>query len=145
MIPEHGQHVKCVLRTGALAEGIVEVWSPDEVLLYSLDGESILIITHPREDIMLIKIILGQPEDDRQLVTESEAPPNELEKQFQQVHQAPSSVDDNLRLKKMADLKIMLAEQERKIVAQKMTDHHIGEVRKVTYGYPGPDKKSRPE
>ena len=140
MIPEHGQHVKCVLRTGALAEGIVEVWSPDEVLLYSLDGESILIITHPREDIMLIKIILGQPEDDRQLVTESEAPPNELEKQFQQVHQAPSSVDDNLRLKKMADLKIMLAEQ-----AQKMTDHHIGEVRKVTYGYPGPDKKSRPE
>ena len=135
MIPQAGQHVKCVLRTGAIAEGIVENWYQNEVQLISLDGESLLIITHPEEDIMLIKILIKSKSE----ILKVPVTKTELQQEFQTVYEQPSN--DDLRVKKMADLKIMMAEQEKKIITEKMKDHHVGEVKKVAYGYPGPDKK----
>lgn len=136
MIPQVGMHVKCILRTGAIAEGIVENWYQNEVHLTSLDGESLLVITHPDEDIMLIKIIL---KSSTQLPEPTLVPKMKLQDEFQIVYEQPSNSD--LRIKKMAELKIMMAEQEKRILTEKMKDHHVGEIRKVTYGYPGPNKK----
>lgn len=135
MIPQAGQHVKCVLRTGTMAEGIVEEWNNNVVQLRSLDGESILIIPHPNEDIMLIKIVLGKPKDHVEEIKEkSTENKSELEEKFQTIYEQPS--DDNLRTKKMVELKILMIEQDKKIVADKLKDHRIGDTRKVEYGQP---------
>jgi hypothetical protein len=144
MIPQVGQHVKCLLRTGVLAEGIVEDWGERTVQLRSLDEENILIITHPNDDIMLIKVVLNTHQSAAEKVAEKirragpERPVPEsadLKQKFQEVYDSPS--DDDLRLKELADLKIMLIEQEKKIIADKLKSHHIGPVNKAKYGYPG--------
>jgi hypothetical protein len=139
MIPQDGQYVKCILKNGAVVEGYVEEWIQNEVQLRSIDGESIMIITHPEEDIMLIKIMLDKQES---IETPVNSPPparTDLEQEFEETYNQPSN--DDLRVKKLAELKIMLVEQDKKIITDKMKDHRIGEVKKVMYGYPGPDKK----
>ena len=102
MIPQIGQHVKCVLRTGAMAEGIVKFWE-NTVQLQSLDGESILIIPHPADDIILIKVLLFDKEKKiNKPIIESKT---ELDLQFKETVALPA---DNLRNKKLAELKILL-------------------------------------
>lgn len=139
MIPEVGQHVKCLLKGGAVAEGIVEEWFNNYVKLRSCDGTGIFIIHHPNEDIVLTKIIL---DDDIANYKEPAEPPSQpssaLEAQFLQTLQEPVS---NLRTKKLAELRVELAKQDRKIIADKLKDHHISEVKKVQYGVPGFLKK----
>lgn len=145
MIPEIGQHVKCLLRNNSLVEGIVKYWNTDRIELQSLDEKSILIIPHPEQDIMMIKILLENISDKEN--SQKLNPPNhafysaELEKQIQETYDLPS--DDPRRIKTIAELKIMLAEQEKKIIVEKMKEHHLGDVRKVQYGYPGLNKKPR--
>lgn len=124
MTPQKGQHIKCILRNNLVVEGIVEFWSDDKSILRSLDGANISIIQHSAQDIVVIKIILK----------ESSQIKNELETKFDEVYQQPS--EDTLRLKNMAELKILMIEQEKKIIAEKIKDHHIGEVKKVNYGQP---------
>ena len=146
MMPKEGQHVKCVLRTGAMAEGIVEEWFNNVVQLRSLDGESVLIIPHPNEDIMLIKIILDSPktqaeEIKEKIIKKSSKNNTELEERLLEAYKQPS--DDNLRIKKMAELKVLMVEQEKKIIAEKLKDHRIGDTRKVEYGQPEFYKKPR--
>lgn len=121
MTPTTGQHVKCILRNGAIAEGIVEEWYNNVVQLKSLDGESVLIITHPAEDIMLIKIILDKPEE----VEEVPEPPQDLpalEKRFEEAREAtdPHDIDS---VKSLAELRIELNKQERRIIADKLREH----------------------
>lgn len=136
MIPKEGQHVKCILRTGAIAEGIVEEWFNNHVQLKSLDGESILIITHPAEDIMLIKIIL-EPKTQAEEVSDKIRAKSALEQKFEEVRQNhdPNNADDR---KTLAQLRVELAEQERKIVSEKLKDHTATQIPKATrYHYPG--------
>lgn len=144
MTPQPGQHVKCILRNGAMAEGIVEEWFGNVVQLKSLDGESVLIITHPAEDIMLIKIILDKkPEEEQNLPTEEGA--DEFVKQFAEADAShdPTNPDDR---KSLAELRIELIKQERKIIAEKLKNHRPSSgPGKVQYGYPGLNKKPSPQ
>lgn len=153
MNPQKDQHVKCVLRNGAVAEGIVEEWTGSQVQLKSLDGESILIITHPAEDIMLIKIILTTPTVE-EIAAELEHEKTELEQRFEETRQVhdPNNPDDR---KTLAQLRIELAKQDRKIIAEKLKEHkptqapgktryHYPGVQTGNYGYPGSGKKPRP-
>ena len=126
MIPQIGQHVKCILRAGVVAEGIVEEWGTT-AQLRSLDGENILIITHPTDDIVLIKITVKSPIKNKIS--------SNLENEFKEIHDQPSNND--LRLKQMVELKALLLEQEKKIITDKLKDHSIGEVKKAKYEYPG--------
>lgn len=155
MTPKTGQHVKCILRNGAVAEGIVVEWLASEVQLRSLDAESILIITHPAEDIILIKIITGMPKIDLPLVDEVTdttdvvtsqifyTAKDELEQRFQEASKLPS--DDPERIKTLAKLRIMMAEQDKKILSEKVRNHYPSETRKIKYGYPGFIKKPSPK
>jgi hypothetical protein len=143
MIPKLGQHVKCILRNGAIAEGIVQSdWMNSIVQLLSLDGESVIIIPHPNEDIMLIKIVLDKPKSEviKEKIIKKQTH-SDLEKELQKVYEQPSG--DDLRTKKMAELKVLMAEQEKKIIADKLKDHRIGDTRKVEYGQPEFYKKPR--
>jgi hypothetical protein len=132
MIPQANQQVKCILKNGALVEGFVQEWSDQEVILRSLDGESILIVTHPREDIVLIRILLEIPEN----IEQPAKVKTELEEQFQQAYEEPSG--DDLRTKRLAELKVLLLKQEKKIVAEKLKDHNLSQSPGLTqYHYPG--------
>lgn len=128
-----GQHVKCILRTGAMAEGIVEEWD-DNIQLRSLDGESLLIIPHPDQDIMLIKVILPPRTDEPKIPKETVIVKNKEISAYEEIMELPT--EDPLRLKKLAELKIMMTEQEKKIIAEKAKSHSISETKKVQYGYP---------
>lgn len=154
MTPEKGKHVKCILRTGVSVEGIVQEWYNNVVQLLSLDGESILIIPHPGEDIMLIKILIDMPEIDLPLTDEVtdtvdveisdgvrvvEHEISGLERKFQAAKNLPT--DDPNKAKTLAELRIMMAEQEKKIISHKVRNHYPSETRKVQYGYPGFVKK----
>lgn len=144
MTPQVGQHVKCILRNGAIAEGIVEEWYNNIVQLKSLDGESALIITHPSEDIMLIKVFLEkavEPESEGE-----DLPSEEDVKNFESsFDNPPVDYEKPDELKSLAQLRIEYAKQERKIIAEKLKEHRpsIPGPGKVQYGYPGLGKKPR--
>jgi hypothetical protein len=133
MIPQKGQHIRCLLRNNLIIDGIVESWSDAKSVLRSLDDASVSIIQHSAQDIVVIKIILREPEKVK----------GDLSAQFTEQLAKPS--DDEFRLKNMAELKTLLNEQEKKIIAEKLKDHHVGDVKKVAYGQPGFFKKPRPE
>lgn len=144
MIPKTGQHVKIVFRNGTVTEGIVEGWFNNVVQLKALDGESNLIITNPEQDIMLIKVWDEKFEEPQPEPTMPEPPRWEdeekanystesLRKEFQErlygkdqtfeeaaATHDPSNPDDR---KSLAELRVELAKQERKIIAEKLREH----------------------
>lgn len=136
MIPETGQHIKCLLRNNIFVEGILEEWFANMVKLKSLDGKSIIVITDPK-DIMMFKVFLEKPEKEIEEFSEFTVPipPTELEQEFQSVYEQPS--DEPTRTKSLAELRVLMAEEERQNIVNKLRSHHIGETRKVKYGYPG--------
>lgn len=125
MNPQKGQQVKCVLRNNLIIDGIVESWTDNKSVLRAKDGSSVSVIQHTDQDVVIVKILFKEPVQMKQ----------DLEAQFEQEWEKPS--EDELRLKNLADLKSMMIEQEKKIVANKLREHHIEEVKKVTYGQPG--------
>lgn len=130
MITE-GTRVKVLLRNNTIVDGIVQEWG-ETIKLQSLNDQSYMIILHPKEDIILIKVF---PENSsEEIVTVSEEVQTELEQQFQQVLEQPS--EDSSRLKSLAELRELLVSQERQIIANKLKQHHIGQPRKVEYGSP---------
>lgn len=155
MNPETGSHVKIILKNNTVVEGIVEEWFGNYVKLKSLDGKSAMIIPHPNEDIMLIKIFLdAEPHSSENYKskedykTEAHTPnylqeEADIEAKFQAALNLPS--DDPTRIKTLAELKKMKNDLERKIFSEKVKNHYIDGTRKVQYGYPGFFKKSSPK
>lgn len=135
MILQSGQRVKCILRNGTTVEGVVDEWYGNEAQLRSFDGKSILIITRPAEDIMLIKIILEDPEE-KENILPPKYPAKEVEQNPIETTHDVYNVDHN---KSLAELKIDLAAQERRIIAEKLREHRpsIQGAGKVAYEYPG--------
>jgi hypothetical protein len=126
MIPQKGQHVQCLHRLGGTVEGIVEKWSEEESILRTLDGKHILLIPKTAEDIRLIKISLPE-----KTVPEIK---NAIKEKLNEVQQPTGDPEaDAFNLK---ELRKMVIEQEKKIIADKIKEHHIGDVKKVTYGFP---------
>lgn len=136
MTPPDKSHVKILLKNNATVEGIVQEWGTN-IKLRSLDDQSYMIIPHPESDIVLIKVFHSDTFEEKEkieIVSEEEIK-TELEQQFQQVVKQPS--DDPTRHKSLAELKVLLANQDRQIIANKLRSHHLGETKKVEYGYPG--------
>lgn len=140
MKPEIKQRIKCLLTNGTLVEGIIENWTDEEVVLLSLDGESLLILPQPQRDIMLIKIVL----DDKEKIKPVEKPKpklpqSELHKQFEEVLALPS--DTPGRIETLAELRKQLTEADKAIVARKLKEHHIGNTRLTEYTNPYAPRK----
>lgn len=123
-----GRHIKIILKNNIIVEGIVEFWADKDCLLKSLDDDSIFLIPNPNSDIIMVKMF-NKSKKPIQIETEKKS---ELEKKFEETYEKPS--DDDLRLKNLAELKSELIEQEKKIIANKLKNHHIGEIKKVQYG-----------
>jgi hypothetical protein len=134
-----GQHVKCFLRNSAVVEGIVIEWDKT-IELQSLDRKSILIIHHPDEDIILTKMLLSE---------ETHQNVQSLEQAFKKLPTTEEVAEDEkldpmtLQAKSAAELRIELAKQERKILVEKLKDHHLGQTQRVEYGQPKFIKKAQ--
>lgn len=129
-------HVKILLRNNTIAEGVVQEWS-NIVKLKSVDDQSYMIILHPEEDIILIKVFLENSLEEKIKTIfkeDSEEVKTELEQKFQQTIDQPS--DETARHKSLAELRVLLSQQERQIIANKLRQHHLGQAKKVEYGYP---------
>ena len=122
MFPEVGEHVKCLLVNNTLIEGCVMLWGVNSVKLKSLDGDSVFIIHNSDRDIVMTKVIINQPgaPPEPKIPVPLEGATN-LEKRWQETYNGPS--DDELRTKKLAELKVLMIEQEKKIIKDKMRTH----------------------
>jgi hypothetical protein len=151
MIVPSNSHVKILLKCNLLIEGIVQPGDDDTVItLLSLDNTNKFIIPRPKEDIVVIKVLLNKAPD-------AEAPPPKiivpekntettsttkikLEKDFDEVYKKPSA--DVLRTKTLAELRILMGNEDRQILINKLRSHHAGDLKKVKYDYPKFFKKS---
>ena len=138
MIPEPGQHVKCFMRSTMVLEGIVQEWADTQIVLKSIDDESILIVHHPADDIILTKVILTETQE----IVEDDAPPEPTEMQQQikeKLDEVLNSEDSDLEKLNLQQLRKMVRQQDKNIITQKRKEH-FGEAghskRAVQYSYP---------
>lgn len=135
MKPNKNDIVKLFFKNGLQVEGRVETWSK-EIVLSSEDSKNYLVITRPKEVIMykVIKQELSDPVPTS--VNQNLFHPVEIyETNNAEDH---LSVDNNLdsselKIKSLAELRKFQLEEEKKAIANKLKQHHIGEVRKVEY------------
>lgn len=130
MKPEKNQHVKCVLKNNAVIEGIVEKWDSTEIILKSLNSKSVIIIHAGVSDIMFTKIVLEE-----EVVTNSENIKEAISSKIQETLQISNEQVD-LKTKSLQELVLLKQEHERQIITEKLKDHNLTEVKKVTYGTP---------
>lgn len=125
MIPEKGQRVKCFMRSTMMLEGLVEEWSDTQIVLKSLDGESIMIVHRPSDDIVLTKIM--QPdsiEEGKRLPSVSKnilETKEEIKEKLKEVIEPSGDIDvDKLNL---IQLRKLVVDQEKQIIAHKKREH----------------------
>jgi hypothetical protein len=132
------------MRNSTIVDGIVEEWSDTQAVLKTIDGQNLLIIQRPTEDIMVVKIALESPrpsQSQTEKIKEKIIRKSKTEQIFEQKVAEPSNPYDLSRNKSLAELKVDLAKQEKEIITSKLKEHYLGDVRKVEYGYPRISKK----
>lgn len=130
MMPQAGQQVKIIFRNGTVVEGVVNVWENNTVELKSLDDKSVLIISHPAEDIMMIKVSLEHEEPPFKMVDKkiNDAWKDAVDKTD---HRDPEQI------KTLAELRVELNKQEKEIIAKKLREHRPSHSPQIgPYHYP---------
>jgi hypothetical protein len=152
MTPNKGQLVILYLRYGIQIEGRVDKWEDDQIILGTSDGYA--IIYNPTDDVIVCKIIsrsrlsvqaapsVVRPEaientiEGIDNVIEEDYNPEvaveEIKEDIAETIASPSG--NSLRLKKLAQLRGMLATAEKEVIANKLTSHQIQPEVKVQYG-----------
>ena len=122
MIPEPGQHVKCFMRSTMVLEGIVQEWADTQIVLKSIDDESILIVHHPADDIILTKVILQVSQE---IVEEVPTPePTEMQQQIKEkLDEVLSGEDSDLEKMNLQQLRKLVHQQDKAIITQKRKEH----------------------
>jgi hypothetical protein len=122
MIPDKGQHVKCFMRSTMVLEGIVEDWTDTQVVLKSLDGQSLIIVHRPTDDIILTKVVLQEPKHETPVILEvdSSETKQQIRAKLQDVLQSGDSDTEKMNLQQLRKL---LAEQDKQIITQKRVEH----------------------
>lgn len=120
---DNGQHVKCFMRNGMVLEGIVEEWLPGQAVLKSLDGKSLMFVHRPGDDILLTKVVLEEPEvisEEKKVVEETERKEHVRQKLTEVLQ---PDVEPELQKKNIQELRQMVQEQDRQIIANKTKEH----------------------
>lgn len=128
MNPQINDYIKIIFRNGMQAEGHVVSWSETRSVLSLPDGKSTCIIMNCNEDIMMIQVLNNLTNTKiglREHMTE-------LEEKFEDAHDLPSN--NEMRLKKLAELKKMMIDQEKKIISEQLKDHTISTTQRPQYG-----------
>ena len=130
------QLVKILFRNGTGLEGVVEFWEENNYILRSLNGDSILIIQDPIQDIMAVKVTL--PSDVEQQPIPQPIIQNELLKQpiIEEYVEPEEFNEQDLKIKKLAELYLERAKAERETISNKLKSHQINEVKQIKYDLP---------
>lgn len=130
MIPEQGQRVKCFMRSTMVLEGIVQEWADTQIVLKSIDDQSILIVHHPNEDIILTKVVLQEPQE---IVEETYehgpyvAPRQDLTQEQLEIKKQLDKVlcgeDPSLEKMNLQQLRKLVVQQDKNIITQKRKEH----------------------
>lgn len=141
---EKDQHIKILFKNGMVTEGIVDSWELDNYIIRSLTDQSLLIIFHPNDDILAVKV-LQQPVNNQINSTSQVLPkinstspilPKVDPEVVQEELGAEKLTEQDLRVKKLAELRILEAKQAKAIFANKLKDHNIGPTNPVQYKQP---------
>lgn len=140
MIPKKGQYVKVVFRNGTQMEGIVDTWSEQKSVLLAQDKQSVMVIMKTLEDVLAFKIILNHLS-----LEEAQKKLSESQDKFREVIKTPIPPEQveqegltplQIKAKTLAQLKTIMIEQEKKIIAEKIREHTIHDVRIPRYEQP---------
>lgn len=133
-----GSHVKYFLRSGMVLEGIVEEDTAAQIVLRSLDGQSLMILHRPTEDILMTKVMLQPPMEEIPEEQQRPKPTETQEKIKEKLQEARTSDDPELQQKSIGELRQMVIDQERQIIAQKRREHFgtAGAAKMTQYSYP---------
>lgn len=131
--PIKNQYVIVFFKNSYKPEGFVEEWTDKKAILRSEDGQSLLILNDLTE-VLMIKIELNRQSKNEKSKEIISPKLQELSEEFQETTKRPGISD--LKLRKMAELKILMNEEEKKIVRHRLSSHHVSEVRPVNYERP---------
>lgn len=126
MTPVKNQWVKVIFRNSAQAEGYVEFWSDTKAILRSDEGLSLLIIQDVTADIMAVKVypedaVHQPPGEEPKVVVEEVQRKEELDVEFEKTRE--TRMEEYLKAKTLIELRKLQAEQDRKIISEKLKDH----------------------
>jgi hypothetical protein len=124
MNPEKNQYVIIIFKNGLQSEGYVESWSDKKSVLKSIDSLTYFVIQNTDQDVMAFKILLNPSilKPQKQLQEELK----EIKSSFNEEVKKPSqNIEDNLRMKNLAQLKQAMIEQEKKIEQAKLREHNF--------------------
>lgn len=121
MTPQPGQRVQCFLRIGAIViDGIVELWSDEQVILQSIESEKKIIIHSPLADIVATSVFPGaQPMEEKQLPEIKQA----IQAKMREISSQPLDIEPELKELSVKQLRLLALEQERKILQDKQKEH----------------------
>src|SRR5260370_35287871 len=126
MIAQIGQHIKCIFRNGTIVEGIVKECLPNSVQLQSLSDQSLLIILHPEEDIMMIKIVVSEAPAEE--VYSEKEPAVEVpiqEKIRAKLKEVEKPIENpELQAKTISELRQLPPGQDKQIITSKISKHY---------------------
>jgi hypothetical protein len=107
------------MRSTMVLEGIVEEWTDAQVVLKSIDDQSILIVHHPADDIALTKVVLEEPQEKPKLELPEikRAVKDKLEEVLRPTN------DEELDKMNIQQLRQLVVEQEKKIIFEKVKEH----------------------
>jgi hypothetical protein len=137
---ETNQHVKILFKNGVEIEGFIYSWISGDYVLKTSDN-NLFIIINPAEDIMIIKIISNnisniiKNNDNLKKETVNDDSKKEIINDDLKLEEEIINNDD-LKLKKLVDLHLALKEQEKNILASKLSSHYIGNVEGTNYELP---------
>ena len=134
-----GSHVKYFLRSGMVLEGIVEEDTAAQIVLRSLDGQSLMILHRPTEDILMTKVMLQPPSEEISEEPQRPVQPTEMQERIKdKLHEARVPDDPDLQQKSIAELRELVHLQERQIIAQKRREHFgtAGAAKMTQYTHP---------
>lgn len=134
-----GKLVNLLLNNNIIIKGVVKSWDSNSVHLLSLDGKSTSIITHPGEDIRVIKVLYEVPQN--LAITNCSCKEDKNLTELSQEDPSDESNHNDLRLKNLVELKQELIKQEKEVIANQLKNYQTSQVRTIQYEQPGFLKK----
>lgn len=135
---EKGSHVRVYLKNSVQAEGFVESWSDDKLILTSENNLNKFIIFNIKENLVAVKLSLVEAGLEKYDIQSAPVNPDYLQKEFEETVAAP--IEQSIKNKSLARLRIMMAEHDKKEAAENLKNHVVT-TRQSQYGYPSFIKK----
>jgi hypothetical protein len=116
--------VKIFLKNGMAIEGIVQQWHDEEALVKSFNSDNILIIFNPKENVIMVHVILDAQQPSEEKLDPIKSVPKEPDPQDLELdHYEP---DPTLRVKKLAELRQLQIKQHKQDVSRHLTSWKVG-------------------